>query len=91
MMHKGRIVVCGDIGRAAGDSMYDGEIFVAGKIASLGIDTLLKEPDELDEEWLRETLDRYGLENPGTWRKIVAGRKLYNYDNLEPLERKIAL
>jgi glutamate synthase domain-containing protein 3 len=91
MMHKGRIVVCGDIGRAAGDSMYDGEIFVAGKVASLGIDTMLKDLDELDDLWLREHLDRYGLENPGSWRKIVAGRKLYNYDNLEPLERKIAL
>jgi glutamate synthase domain-containing protein 3 len=91
MMQKGRIVVCGDAGRATGDSMYDGEIFVGGKIASLGIDAVFAELDEVDRLWLDETFERYGLEQPPQWRKIAAGRKLYNYDKLEPLERKIAL
>lgn len=91
MMHKGRIVILGDVGRACGDSMYDGEIFVAGKIASLGVDAIQADLDELDRTWLKRTLDRYGLEDPGTWRKVVAGRQLYNYDQLEPMERKIAL
>lgn len=91
MMQKGRIVVCGDVGRATGDSMYDGEIFVGGTIGSLGTDAILAEMDELDRRWLDETFERYGLEQPDSWQKIVAGRKLYNYDKLEPLERKIAL
>lgn len=91
MMQKGRIVVCGDAGRATGDSMYDGEIFVGGKIASLGIDAVFGEFDELDKLWLDEVFERYGMEQPSEWRKIVAGRKLYNYDKLEPFERKIAL
>lgn len=91
MMQKGRIVVCGDVGRATGDSMYDGEIFVGGKIASLGTDAVFAEVDEVDRLWLDETFARYGLEQPPEWRKIVSGRKLYNYDKLEPLERKIAL
>lgn len=91
MMHKGRIVILGDVGRACGDSMYDGEIFVAGKIASLGIDAIESDLDELDRIWLERTLRRYGLEDPGTFRKVVAGRQLYNYDQLEPMERKIAL
>lgn len=91
MMQKGRIVVCGDVGRATGDSMYDGEIFVGGKIASLGTDAIFAELDEVDRLWLDETFERYGLAQPAEWRKIVAGRKLYNYDKLEPFERKIAL
>lgn len=91
MMQKGRIVVCGDVGRATGDSMYDGEIFVGGKIASLGTDAVFGEVDDLDKMWLDETFEHYGLEQPAQWRKIVAGRKLYNYDKLEPMERKIAL
>jgi glutamate synthase domain-containing protein 3 len=91
MLQKGRIVVLGDVGRACGDSMYDGEIFVGGKIASLGTDAVPGEVDELDAEWLTRTLDRYGLEAPDEWSKVVAGRQLYNYDNLEPMERKIAL
>jgi len=91
MLQKGRLVVLGDVGRACGDSMYDGEIFVGGTIASLGIDAIPGELDELDEEWLARTLDRYGLEAPKQWSKVVAGRQLYNYDRLEPMERKIAL
>ena len=91
MMQKGRIVVCGDVGRATGDSMYDGEIFVGGKIASLGTDAVFGEFDELDRLWIDEKFEQYGLEHPPEWRKIVAGRKLYNYDKLEPFERKIAL
>jgi glutamate synthase domain-containing protein 3 len=91
MMQKGRIVVCGDVGRATGDSMYDGEIFVGGTIGSLGTDAVFAEVDALDRLWLDETFDRYGLDQPARWRKIVAGRKLYNYDKLEPAERKIAL
>jgi hypothetical protein len=83
--------VLGDVGRACGDSMYDGEIFVAGKIASLGVDAVPGELDELDEIWLNRTLGAHGIENPGSWRKVVAGRQLYNYDKLEPQERKIAL
>jgi len=71
--------------------MYDGEIFVGGRIASLGIDAVEAEVDELDRLWLAETLERYGLEPPSSWTKLVSGRKLYNYDKLEPLERKIAL
>lgn len=91
MMQKGRIVVCGDVGRATGDSMYDGELFVGGKVASLGIDAVFAEVDQLDRMWLDEVFARYGLEQPSEWRKIVSGRKLYNYDKLEPQERKIAL
>ena len=91
MMQKGRIVVCGDVGRATGDSMYDGEIFVGGEIASLGTDAIPAELDELDKLWIEEKFERYGLAQPSRWRKIVAGRKLYNYDKLEPFERKIAL
>lgn len=91
MMQKGRIVVCGDVGRATGDSMYDGEIFVGGKIESLGTDAILAELDEVDRRWLDDAFERYGLEQPAGWQKIVAGRKLYNYDKLEPMERKMAL
>jgi methylamine---glutamate N-methyltransferase subunit B len=91
MLQKGRIVILGDVGRACGDSMYDGEIFVGGKIASLGTDAIPGEVDDLDAEWLARTLARYGLDSPADWRKVVAGRQLYNYDKLEPMERKIAL
>jgi glutamate synthase domain-containing protein 3 len=92
MMQQGRMVVCGDITHGAGDSMYDGEIFVGGKIGSLGIDTKLVQPSQEEIAGINILLKRYGL-NPKNrdWKKIVAGKQLYNYDKLEPLDRRMIL
>jgi len=94
MMQRGRIVVLGDAGGNLGDSMYDGTIYVGGRIASLGVDAVEAEMTDLDAAWLERKLAMYGLEAPGDVRgmtKIVAGKKLWNYDNLEPTEKKLVL
>jgi glutamate synthase domain-containing protein 3 len=91
MMQRGRMIICGNVGRAAGDSMYEGEIFVGGQIASLGVDTLLVQPTELELAEVRAELQRYGLPADRDWKKIAAGKALYNYDSLEPNERKMML
>jgi len=94
MMQRGRMVVLGDAGTNLGDSMYDGTIYVAGNIASLGVDAVESELTEADAQWLERKLAIYGLEAPGGARKmtkIVAGKKLWNYDNLEPAEKKLVL
>ena len=36
MMQRGRQIICGDVGPGLGDSMYDGAIYVGGKVKSLG-------------------------------------------------------
>ena len=56
MMQRGRMVVCGDAGANLGDSMYDGTIFVGGKIDSLGVDAVEAELTELDKAWLERKL-----------------------------------
>lgn len=94
MMQRGRMVVLGDTGKNLGDSMYDGVIYVGGKITSLGVDAVPGELTELDVAWLRRKLGLYGLEPPcgiENMQKIVAGKQLWNYDNLEPSEKKIVL
>jgi glutamate synthase domain-containing protein 3 len=94
MMQRGRMVILGDAGKNLGDSMYDGTIFVGGKIESLGVDAVEGEMTELDKAWLERKLKMYGLEAPkgaGNLTKIVAGKQLWNYDNLEPSEKKIVL
>jgi glutamate synthase domain-containing protein 3 len=94
MMQRGRIIVLGDAGKNLGDSMYDGIIYVGGEVASLGIDAVDAEMTDLDLEWLSRKLKMYGLEAPRgikNMRKIVAGKQLWNYDNLEPAEKKIVL
>jgi hypothetical protein len=44
-----------------------------------------------DEEFLARKLRIYAVGPPASWRKFVCGRKLWNYDNLEPAERKLVL
>ena len=94
MMQRGRIVVLGDAGKNLGDSMYDGTIYVGGKITSLGVDAIPAALTELDIAWLKRKLKTFGLEAPNgveNMQKIVAGKRLWNYDNLEPSEKKIVL
>ncbi|MFQ6022639.1 MAG: GXGXG motif-containing protein [Acidiferrobacterales bacterium] len=94
MMQRGRIIVLGDAGKNLGDSMYDGIIYVGGKVDSLGTDAVPADLTELDIAWLARKLDMYGLETPNdieSMQKIVAGKQLWNYDNLEPVEKKIVL
>jgi glutamate synthase domain-containing protein 3 len=59
MMQRGRMIVLGDAGKNLGDSMYDGIIYVGGKIESLGVDAVPAEMTELDVSWLRRKLGPY--------------------------------
>jgi len=94
MMQRGRMVILGDAGKNLGDSMYDGIIYVGGQVESLGVDAVDGEMSALDVDWLSRKLRMYGLAPPRgieNMRKIVAGKQLWNYDNLEPAEKKIVL
>jgi methylamine---glutamate N-methyltransferase subunit B len=49
------------------------------------------ELDEDDEEMLDRKFGMYGLTRPPEIRKFVCGKRLWNYDTLEPSERKLIL
>jgi len=88
------MVVLGDAGMNLGDSMYDGTIYVGGKIDGLGVDAVEAEMTDLDCQWLESKLTLYGMSTPNGAKhmtKIVAGKQLWNYDNLEPTEKKLVL
>jgi glutamate synthase domain-containing protein 3 len=91
MMQRGRQIICGDVGNGLGDSMYDGTIYVGGKVASLGVDCVAGEWTDADTELIERKFRIYGLGSPPELQKFVCGKKLYNYDNLEPSERKLVL
>jgi glutamate synthase domain-containing protein 3 len=94
MMQRGRLVVLGNAGKSLGDSMYDGTIYVGGKIEDLGVDAVAEDMTDLDVVWLTRKLSLFdmqaenGVEN---MTKIVSGKQLWNYDNLEPSEKKLIL
>jgi methylamine---glutamate N-methyltransferase subunit B len=91
MMQRGRQIICGNVGHGLGDSMYDGTLYVGGRVASLGIDCVPGEWTEADTEFVTRKFSVYGLGDPPELQKFVCGKKLYNYDSLEPSERKMVL
>ena len=94
MMQRGRIVILGDVGINLGDSMYDGTIYVGGKIGSFGSDAVESPMTKDDMDWLKRKLkvaeigDNFDVSK---MTKVVAGKKLWNYDALEPTEKKGAI
>jgi glutamate synthase domain-containing protein 3 len=91
MMQRGRQILLGNVGNGLGDSMYDGTIYVAGKVKSLGIDCVEGEWTDADTELVERKFRMYGLGDPPPLQKFVCGKVLYNYDNLEPSEKKLVL
>ncbi|MDP9435249.1 MAG: GXGXG motif-containing protein [Actinomycetota bacterium] len=91
MLQRGRQILCGNVGPGLGDSMYDGEIYVAGRIKSLGVDCVPGEWTDADTEMIARKFRIHGLGAPPEFQKFVCGKKLYNYDTLEPGERKLML
>ncbi len=87
MGQKGTLVVCGNTGQAFADSMYATTCYVGGTIGALGTDAVI-EPLSAEEA---EMLDRLLAEHlpPALrakkpagrdFKKVVAGRKLWNFD-----------
>lgn len=91
MMQRGRQIILGDVGPGLGDSMYDGTIYVGGKVKSLGVDCVPGEWDEADTEFIQRKFAIHELGDPPELQKFVCGKQLYNYDTLEPSERKLVL
>ena len=94
MMQRGRMIICGNAGMNLGDSMYDGTIYVGGDIEDLGVDAVEDDLTDHDISYLESKLGLYDINAPrgiGNMRKIVSGKQLWNYDKLEPNEKKLIL
>jgi glutamate synthase domain-containing protein 3 len=87
MAQKGTLIVCGDAGEAFADSMYSTVCYVGGSIASLGTDAVLAPLEQADVESLETALQTNLPEEVSkrvpkaeAFQKVVAGRKLWNFD-----------
>src|SRR3954453_16357679 len=87
MMQRGRQIICGDVGHGLGDSMYDGTLYVGGKVKALGIDCVEGEGTDADTELIARKFSIYGLGTPPKFTKFACGKKFSIYDSLEPSER----
>ncbi|MBI1385023.1 MAG: protein glxC [Rhizobiales bacterium] len=80
MAQAGRLVVLGDAGADLGDSIYEAEIYVRGKVESLGADCEEKPMDAAHLAALAELLTRAGLAaDPGQFKRYGSARRLYNF------------
>ena len=91
MMQRGHQIICGNVNDGLGDSMYDGFIYVGGKIASLGVDCVPGEMTDEDREFINRKFEIHELGSPPQLQKFECGKILHNYDALEPSERKLVL
>lgn len=85
MGQKGRLVVCGNAGRAFADSMYETVCFVGGEIAELGNDAVVEQPADEDLAFLESAIEAHLGEkrDVSEFKKVVSGRKLWNFDKDE--------
>ena len=89
MGQKGTMIICGDTGEGFADSMYETVCFVGGEIRELGNDAVVSEPSDEDIPLLADALTRLpqpirsGVSEPGRFKKVVSGRKLWNFDKAE--------
>jgi len=81
MAQSGRLLVCGDAGDAFGDSIYEAELYVRGKVESLGADCIEKPMDAQHEASLSSLLQASGLDYPvSDFTRYGSARKLYHFD-----------
>lgn len=86
MGQKGTLIVCGNAGEAFADSMYEAICFVGGKVAELGNDAVIEKPTTDELTFLESTLSRYlpqKIDAIQNFKKIISGRKLWNFDKKE--------
>jgi hypothetical protein len=83
-MQKGVLIVCGDAASGLADSMYAGTVFLGGSHDELGADAVFEDVASADRELIGTALERFEVRSPSAgFRKIVAGRKLWNFQRSE--------
>ena len=92
MMQKGVLIICGDAAAGVADSMYAGTVFVAGTIGDLGADAVHGDVTQEDRDLIASLLDQAKIPAPPQgFRKLVAGKKLWNFQKADLETWKAAL
>lgn len=82
MAHKGRIIALGGAGASCADALWEGEVWVAGEIESLGVDVNVVEPTAEEVAEVDAILDPLGLtDSSRNWRKMVSGQRLWYFES----------
>ena len=82
MSHAGRIIALGGAGASCADALWQGEVWVAGEIESLGVDVKVVEPDADEVAEVEGLLEALGLSDKSRdWRKMISGQRLWYFES----------
>jgi glutamate synthase domain-containing protein 3 len=81
MAQAGTLTILGDAGDNLGDSLYEAQLFVRGRVASLGTDCVEKpmRAEHLDALGLRLEAAGFGDADPADFRRYGSARRLYHF------------
>lgn len=81
MAQAGTLTVLGDAGESLGDSIYEAQLFVRGRVASLGADCVEKPMTDAHRAALRARLQEagFGHVDAGAFRRYGSARRLYHF------------
>ena len=82
MAHRGRIIALGGAGASCADALWEGEVWVAGPVESLGVDVKVVEPTAEEVAEIDAILDPLGLKDTSRdWRKMISGQRLWYFES----------
>jgi glutamate synthase domain-containing protein 3 len=82
MAHAGKIIALGGAGESCADALWEGEVWVAGEVDSLGVDVKVIEPTAEEVAEVDAILDPLGLvDNSRNWRKMISGQRLWYFES----------
>jgi formylmethanofuran dehydrogenase subunit C len=82
MAHAGKIIALGGAGTSCADALWQGEVWVAGKIDSLGVDAKVVEPKPREVAEVEAILEKRGLaDSRRDWKKLIAGQRLWYFQS----------
>lgn len=82
MAHGGRIIALGGAGQSCADALWQGEVWTAGEVDSLGVDVNVVEPTAEEVAEVDEILRPLGLDDSSrNWRKMISAQRLWYFDS----------
>ena len=82
MAHAGRIIALGGAGESCADALWAAEVWVAGDVASYGVDVKIVEPRPEEVAEIDAILAPLGLSDTARdWRKMIAGQRLWYFES----------
>jgi methylamine---glutamate N-methyltransferase subunit B len=92
MMQKGIMIVCGDAADGVADSMYAGTVYLGGRHGELGSDAVFEEVTPAERDVIGEALETWKIDGKlAGFRKLVAGKRLWNFERSDRQLWKSAL